>query len=595
MQAVADHIAQQSHIGQVDRLLQRLLHGDDAAVVFLAEVAEPLHPTAGEELLIRGSGIAALQGGIKHLRQRGFRVQAQVFQRPQSQRIPPAVPGVPPGVIIGTGQLPMQLGDDFQITGQHPQLGGGAQLQFAAGVEIKGEPGGVGLHPHLVPRRGALHQGETVADLGGLLRRQQALAQQPCLRGGQFIRQRFEKTPYRALQLHIQRALDLEIQPVQIVGRLAEQRHQLIAGDPGGLVHRGRLQQRVLLPVPVAHVGGQCHPRQLAVDPLVVVQQSQMAVDQFAQLVPPAQQIPARPPLGDDQRQRLTQRHRLCRDAPLAIEIGREVIDIRSKPDPQRIPHAMHLAMPGRCSQGHGIEVVAHQLLAGRHGFRAVHIGSHCGRSHLPQLVGGRVGPALQRMTVFLHLGGQGTGAMAGALAAQRAGHQRHRRPDQARPVHRRVGPRQARVQQVAVLDEQQGLDQQRGNIRERVEAKARIIVCVDQLTVGVGDLQPGVGLLFVGQKQAVAGVLQQVVGEARLAGDFKSMAIQPGLELRQLAVAQPLVERACIRKMDSIALPITKLVMEPIGVLAEPIGLEPGITELEPGQTDQNQREKAQ
>src|SRR5690606_40245559 len=36
--------------------------------------------------------------------------------------------------------------------------------------------------------------------------------------------------------------------------------------------------------------------------------------------------------------------------------------------------HAVHLTMPGRGRQRHGIEIVAHQLLAELHGFGTVHI-----------------------------------------------------------------------------------------------------------------------------------------------------------------------------------------------------------------------------
>ncbi|MNJ60413.1 hypothetical protein D3C77_561420 [compost metagenome] len=73
----------------------------------------------------------------------------------------------------------MQLGDDFQVAGQHPQLGGGTQLQLAAFIDVEGLVGAVGLHSHPRAIGGAFEQGEAVADLGGAGGGQQALAKQP--------------------------------------------------------------------------------------------------------------------------------------------------------------------------------------------------------------------------------------------------------------------------------------------------------------------------------------------------------------------------------------------------------------------------------
>jgi len=71
----------------------------------------------------------------------------------------------------------MQFGDDLQVSGEHPQLGGGAQFQFAAVVDVEGLVRVVGLHPYPCAIIGALEQGEAVAYLRGTRRGEQALAE----------------------------------------------------------------------------------------------------------------------------------------------------------------------------------------------------------------------------------------------------------------------------------------------------------------------------------------------------------------------------------------------------------------------------------
>ena len=595
VQAVAHHIAQQPHIGQVDRLLQRLLHADPAPVILLAEVAEALHPAAGKELLMGRSGIAPLQRRLQHLLKRRLGLAAQVVCGPQGQRITAPGAGRLQGLGISTGQLAVQLGNDLQIAGQHPQLGSRAQLQLAAGVQVERQTVGISLHPYLVAVRRALHQGKAVAHLGRLLRGQQTFAEQPGLGRCRIIGQRFKKIPHLALQPGIQGALHLQVQSIQRIGRLPEQAHQLVAGNPDALVGGGRLQQRLLLPVAKLHSSRQCGPGQLGIDPLMGGQQPHVTVHQPLQLPSPVKQIPARAALGDHQRQCLAQRHSLGMQALLTVEPVAELLDILGKPGPQRIAHTMHLTMPRGRRQRHGIEVVAHQLLAGLQGIRAVHIGAHGGGGHLPQLVHGRLGAALQRVAVLLHLRGQGTGTMARTAAAKAADQHAHRRPGQPWPVHRRVGPGQGRIEQVTVLDKQQGINQQRRNIIKLGIAEARISELVDHLAPGIGHLQSGVGLFRVGQEQSVPGIIEQLIGKARLTYNSKTLALQRRLQLRDQAVTQPLVERPRLGKADSLALTIAQLVMKPVGVLTDPAGLEPGITELEADQANQCQRQETQ
>ncbi|MNQ89402.1 hypothetical protein D3C85_1047100 [compost metagenome] len=111
----------------------------------------------------------------------------------------------------------MQLGDDLQIGGQHPQLGGGAQLQLAAFVDVERLIRVVGLHPHLHPFRGFLKQGEAVFHVSRLLRREQALTKQADLSGNGWVSQLLQVTRNVILQRHVERGVRRQIHTIQII------------------------------------------------------------------------------------------------------------------------------------------------------------------------------------------------------------------------------------------------------------------------------------------------------------------------------------------------------------------------------------------
>ncbi len=64
---------------------------------------------------------------------------------------------------VERGEPGVEFGDELEVGGQHAQLGGGAELELAALVDVERLVGGVGLHPHAIAAHGALHQGEAVA------------------------------------------------------------------------------------------------------------------------------------------------------------------------------------------------------------------------------------------------------------------------------------------------------------------------------------------------------------------------------------------------------------------------------------------------
>ncbi|MNO86942.1 hypothetical protein D3C76_783570 [compost metagenome] len=98
----------------------------------------------------------------------------------------------------------MQFGDDLQVRGEHPQLGGRAQFQLAAFVDVERLVGAVGLHPHPRAIGGALEQGEAVAHLVGGLGGQQALADQADLGGELGVGEVFQVLADLHLQVGLQ-------------------------------------------------------------------------------------------------------------------------------------------------------------------------------------------------------------------------------------------------------------------------------------------------------------------------------------------------------------------------------------------------------
>ena len=142
-----------------------------------------MQAAAGEEAFVGVGRVAPLQRRLQHAGQIRLRVGLQVVDRPAAQVI---LAGDVHLAQLGRGLacvLPMQFGDDLQVGGQHAQLGGRAQFELAALVDIERLVGTVGLYPHPTAGRGALEQGEAVAHLRSLLRGQQALAEQADLPG----------------------------------------------------------------------------------------------------------------------------------------------------------------------------------------------------------------------------------------------------------------------------------------------------------------------------------------------------------------------------------------------------------------------------
>ncbi|MNH05600.1 hypothetical protein D3C79_649430 [compost metagenome] len=214
----------------------------------------------------------------------------------------------------------------------------------------------------------------------------------------------------------------------------------------------------------------------------------------------------------------------------------------------------MHFTVAGHCRERHAVEVVAHDALTRLGGIGAALIGAHAGGNHLADFLRTGNRQAIGRVAVFFQLRGQGTaprrlprqGQVLGDLAVGGLG--------EAWPVHRRVVLWVFRVEQVAVLDEQQAVDDDRRDRREVRVQVLRVVVLVERVATAIGNRQPGLDLLDIGGEQAVIDVVHQGWRELHLFADQVVALEQARQEFAQCAVAQALVERPFAGIDDGIA-----------------------------------------
>ena len=289
------------------------------------------------------------------------------------------------------------------------------------------------------------------------------------------------------------------------------------------------------------------------------------------------------------------QRHHLAQGLPLldargTLDLGRgqqriDALEIGTEPHPQPVAQAIDLAMAGRGRQRHGVEVVEHQAAADRQRLLTLAVGAHRGRHHLAQLLARIQGDAAGRMTVLLDLGGERAAAGGVEIGIDHAPDLTERRARKAHPVHRRVQRRSRFIEQVAVLDEQQGLGDDRGHVLEAFVATPGVTEAVQRLRAAVEDVEPGARLLGVGREQAVLDVLDQRVVEAHLLGEREATRLQALGKTRQLGVAEALIERAMRRKADRVARARHARKVEARGVACDLARLQPGRVQFVPKQ----------
>ena len=114
-------------------------------------------------------------------------------------------------------QLRMKLRDDLEVVGQRAQLRRAAEPHLHAGVEIEGLIERIGLHTQQVCLWRGLVELDRVSDVGRVSLRQEVFARERVARHECRIAQVRQQAPDGALQRHVDRAVDLDIQAIEVV------------------------------------------------------------------------------------------------------------------------------------------------------------------------------------------------------------------------------------------------------------------------------------------------------------------------------------------------------------------------------------------
>ena len=198
----------------------------------------------------------------------------------------------------------------------------------------------------------------------------------------------------------------------------------------------------------------------------------------------------------------------------------------------------MHFTISRRSRERHRVEIGPGNQFACFKGFRPETIGPYAGRGHLTDLLGRRQGQAIRRVAVLLHLGRQGTATGRLILHIERLAHLGERRLGKTGPVDRRVSQRLFVAQQIAVLDKQQRLDDERRNgVKIRI-VMSRILELIERFCAAIVQRQAGLHLLGIGHEEATTGVVIECIRETDLIADFIAPLQQTLLHHRQLHIA---------------------------------------------------------
>ncbi len=556
---VGDDVAHQADEDKVHRVAERLGDGDHLAVVELVEVGEAMAAAAGEEALVRAGGIAPPHRRFQQRRQVEAGLGGKRGGDPARQRIGRGGGG-PQVLRRQAAQAVVEIGHDLQIGDQGAQLGGRAEIELGALVDVEGAVEVVGLEAQVVAVAAAFVEHQAVDHL---LRR--AAVEQPrrreapgpqCVR----IRQAPQDFGHALLDLLVQGGLDRQVQAVEIVRGLQPQLPEQAGAQGGRRLPRQRRGRRRRGRGAVGETRRlrQGRVAQRRVDDAGLGQQAQVAVDQPVQRRAVRKQEVGRPPLGDQEAEQLA----IGQGAALQIlaagrrrrEAAVHVVEVGGEPRPEAVADTNDLAEARARRERRGVQVVDDDPLPRRPGVLALEIAAHAGRHHLAQLLGDVGGAAVGRMAELLHLRGQraaaGAVAFAQDLPAQEVGRDRR----QAVPLDGRIDPRRGRVQQFPVLDEEQALDDER---RHRVEAGVgalRVPRLEDREAVAAEDGEPGLRLGEIGRDAGLPEVAHEGLGDPGLGLDPVTVVTQRGREARQIDIAQPAVVGAVLGEQDRFA-----------------------------------------
>ena len=157
-----------------------------------------------------------------------------------------------------------------------------------------------------------------------------------------------------------------------------------------------------------------------------------------------------------------------------------------------------------------------------------------------------------RRVAEFLDLGGQRAGAAGIRVGDDQLRHLPRGGQREAFPFDRRVALRVLPVENVAVLDKQQRVDDQARNAGEIGKDPLRELGAIDFAALRVEDAQPGPVLFLVDREQLVVDGLDKTGRPPRLALDLEPVRGQRLDKAGQAGIAEPLVIGARLSETGS-------------------------------------------
>ena len=497
---VPDHVLHHPDEHEVDRTPEGLADRRVAVIVAPVEVVEVVQPPPGEEAGARGGGVAAGQGEIHQLPQGQGGILHQAVQAPAREPVRGIDLDRPERGPVAAPVGAVELGHDLQVRHERPELGRGAEVQLQAVVRVEGAVPGIDLDPEPVRVLPPLVEREGVDHARRVPPVEHAVGAQPGPGGPRWIRERAEPFGDRELGGEIQRRVDGQIEPVEVVEAVQlEEGHQRPPEHVGRvpIARAGRRRRSLLGEV---EAKGQGRVAEGGRDEALRREEAEVAIRQLLEGGPVPEQVEGGAALGDEEGEHPAIGESLvgagihAERRLLQRPVGR--IEVGAEERPQAGREADDLAPARDPGERHRVQVVDDDGPAGLQRPLPSSVGAKRCREHLAQLLGRRPGHATRGVPDLLELGGQGAPPRDLAIQPQLPESQLPGRPGQPVPLDGGVALRRPVGQELPVLEEEERLDDRRGDRIELRVHELRVARPVHERTLGVEDRQPGLVLL---------------------------------------------------------------------------------------------------
>ena len=254
-----------------------------------------------------------------------------------------------------------------------------------------------------------------------------------------------------------------------------------------------------------------------------------------------------------------------------ALHVG----EIEPEPGVQTFAQSAHLAMVRHRSERQRVQVIDDDVPTVRASIGTRSIGLQTRRRDLLELVQRRGRAPAGRVAELLDLRGERAATFGGERQAEASPNVQQPCLREPLPVERRIMPRALGPQQLAVLDEQQALDDERRHVLVALEEQSSGPCVEHHLPACTADHETAARLLAIRRRDAETGKLRRRLGHLRLLGDPIASQQEPVGEFRQAGVTELLIVRPAAGKYDPGARAGTDIVGELGGVAGEDAGLQ--------------------